>query len=732
MFGRLVDMATRTLIIDLSKGTGGEPMYGMVTVQRTRATSEGTFEVLPWETKLKLFNGIATITEAVTDGSGPFYRSAYLIRVQNGYCAPRWGFMAALPDGTTPISTGDMPKVNPITGEGIYMDAQEWNALYGTLPSRVSGLEVRVESLEALGGLSPESPIDGQTANLIEQDGTLTAAAVDERIRSHTGNPTIISVKDFGAMGDGVTDDSVAIQAAIDDTSARKATLKFPSGSYMLNGESQLTLRSNTHIIGEPGTEINMSNRTGWNSGSAPEGFIIKGQGALGAEILVTQDTATTSDIVHLTSTAGLSNGDLLLLTSDSTWPGDVSPAKAGELIKILKVEDSTRLTLATKPHEEYRLTDRARIYKVDPVKNVVIKGITFTGRGVPPGGATKGQLGVGIFWGENITLDNCDFKGLDQICMELCGVYGYRVNNTRFDSGKVPEGWTYPYVQYQMRISSPSTYGVVDGAYGVSGRHTVFTGHYATFPGIVRHLIVKNCFALGTWHAAFSTHNDTEHVVFDNNTAVNCVYGFNMRDKNATVTNNTMVGCHVPILYYGRTRGVTVSGNKIYKTTGTAIYMQDNQMDADTDFNDLTIENNEIDGSVVGIYLQNNSNNRLKRGLSISGNKIRNIGDGTSLNNNAVRINGAFSGRIQNNDIRHINGGHAIHLEGLARYLQVRGNMLEGFATGVHILSTITYTTVRDNTFAHYTGVPIRIGSGVGVDAVIANNIDYGTAALS
>lgn len=141
MFGRLVDMATRTLIIDLSKGTGGEPMYGMVTVQRTRATSEGTFEVLPWETKLKLFNGIATITEAVTDGSGPFYDSAYLIRVQNGYCAPRWGFMAALPDGTTPISTGDMPKVNPITGEGIYMDAQEWNELYGDLPDRVTSLE---------------------------------------------------------------------------------------------------------------------------------------------------------------------------------------------------------------------------------------------------------------------------------------------------------------------------------------------------------------------------------------------------------------------------------------------------------------------------------------------------------------------------------------------------------------------------------------------------------------
>ena len=184
MFGRLVDMATRTLIIDLSKGTGGEPMYGMVTVQRTRATSEGTFEVLPWETKLKLFNGIATITEAVTDGSGPFYRSAYLIRVQNGYCAPRWGFMVALPDGTTPISTGDMPKVNPITGEGIYMDAQEWNALYGTLPDRVSATETQLNTLE--------TSLEGQLAvKCVRQEAGQwvwdTVAGTHYVIPDHTG-----------------------------------------------------------------------------------------------------------------------------------------------------------------------------------------------------------------------------------------------------------------------------------------------------------------------------------------------------------------------------------------------------------------------------------------------------------------------------------------------------------------------------------------------------------------
>lgn len=116
-------------------------MYGVVTVQRAKAKSAGGFEILPFETSLKLINGKATITEAETDGTGPFYDSVYLFRVQNGYCGHRYGFMAALPDGTTPITTGELPMVDPITGEGIYMDAQEWNALYGELPSRVSSLE---------------------------------------------------------------------------------------------------------------------------------------------------------------------------------------------------------------------------------------------------------------------------------------------------------------------------------------------------------------------------------------------------------------------------------------------------------------------------------------------------------------------------------------------------------------------------------------------------------------
>lgn len=53
-----------------------------------------------------------------------------------------------------------------------------------------------------------------------------------------------ISVKDFGAVGDGVTDDTAAIQAAVDNG----GTIYFPNGTYEI---THVDLSSNTVLIGE-------------------------------------------------------------------------------------------------------------------------------------------------------------------------------------------------------------------------------------------------------------------------------------------------------------------------------------------------------------------------------------------------------------------------------------------------------------------------------------------------
>ena len=53
------------------------------------------------------------------------------------------------------------------------------------------------------------------------------------------------SVKEFGAKGDGITDDTKAIQMAVDDCASRGLKLLFPEGTYMTGS---IYLRSNTTI----------------------------------------------------------------------------------------------------------------------------------------------------------------------------------------------------------------------------------------------------------------------------------------------------------------------------------------------------------------------------------------------------------------------------------------------------------------------------------------------------
>ena len=74
-----------------------------------------------------------------------------------------------------------------------------------------------------------------------------------------------VSVVECGATGDGLTDDSVAIQQAVNVATQSGKDLYFPSGTYIINptSNSYITLRSNINITGDKGAVIKVKDNAG-------------------------------------------------------------------------------------------------------------------------------------------------------------------------------------------------------------------------------------------------------------------------------------------------------------------------------------------------------------------------------------------------------------------------------------------------------------------------------------
>ena len=125
-------------------------------------------------------------------------------------------------DGAILTSTSDV-VIHNISGKGYSWGGPEFphNVAPGTDPTAVAGYVPRKD------------------AGLREQ--LLTSALVQRH--NMPALRDFVSVKDYGAVGDGATDDTVAIQAALDDNYA----VFFPSGVYKV---SSITVRTGKKIYG--------------------------------------------------------------------------------------------------------------------------------------------------------------------------------------------------------------------------------------------------------------------------------------------------------------------------------------------------------------------------------------------------------------------------------------------------------------------------------------------------
>lgn len=88
-------------------------------------------------------------------------------------------------------------------------------------------------------------------ANIVTAAGATTATARTLRPRTVDW----VNVKQRGAAGDGTTDDTAAIQAAITSLGSQGGTVYLPAGNYLLNGASGLSISTNAVTLRGAGPE---------------------------------------------------------------------------------------------------------------------------------------------------------------------------------------------------------------------------------------------------------------------------------------------------------------------------------------------------------------------------------------------------------------------------------------------------------------------------------------------
>lgn len=535
-----------------------------------------------------------------------------------------------------------------------------------TLPAAAARAS-KLVGFDSDGVLSMTAPADGSAAALaltlassaLASDGA-GAVGYDPDLSYAAGTVGEILTRertllDFGAVGDGSTDDSSAIMSAFTDYAGRVIDglgRTYKCDSVLTGLASNTTLRNMTLDFSDIATT---------------NARYIVATGSKGSPVTLTSNLAAEGVTIAVGSTATFSADQWAWLQSTAVWSA-IDGTPYGQFVKVKSVDSSTALTLYAGPAVPFNTADSASISPVAPVERVKFQNVRVIGSGA------NSQHGLWVYYGLDCTIDSdCRFEDCDYTAVALWRCINSRAAPTVLRARAVG-------LAYGVGIYGGSFGCAVDGGYGEDVRHYVTVGdndginvncratnnvvNYARSAGIDSHNSSINFLAQGNQITLADGEGD-EGITLQ---------GLNGQAIGNTIRNVTGIGIFIQPLVTAsgyKTKAIA-RGNHVHlapSVSGTPIgvYFQNNATTG-SDFEAGDMDGNFVyggagsTGSIHFYVIANNTSGQVKN-IAIRGNVSVDVAITHALYIRALATSGAIENVAVVGNHFKTSGTHAVYL---------------------------------------------------------------------